>query len=657
MATKKRVLAIVLPAASLLLVLLLTLWDLQHARHGPGPLSQAHRAATGLADGQRCEACHAPGQGIDAARCGACHAAIAGQLAADPAAKGLGLHASLPHGQRERCEACHSEHHGDLVALIAPHAFARAGVADPEHYDHAHVDFGLGGRHRTLACASCHANADNEQPPTGGRFLGLTQACTSCHDDAHRGAFGSNCAECHGQEQPFGEAAHFVHGALPLTGAHGRVGCSTCHAADSVRSVAAARAANPDALPPRACRDCHADPHAAGTSLPFADTADCRRCHDATAWTSARPDAAAHAALGFPLLGPHAHADCRACHQNGTASRPRAVNACAACHDSPHHEPFVADRTCADCHRADDALFSIGERTRERAPASWHAATGMPLTAPHDAVACARCHLGASYAERYLDRTADDCRRCHGDVHGGQFDRTLRRARACTDCHAKSHFVPTAFDRRAHAKTRFPLDGAHDAVGCHRCHEPASDGVRRFVGTPTTCAACHHDPHAGRFDRSGLPAAVDGRTGCTRCHDVRSFADAARTFEHGTWTGWPLEGAHREAACAACHGASTTGSGLGAVAGRRCADCHAEPHAGQFADAATATTDCARCHDPAAWRIERFDHATTRFPLDDVHGRVGCARCHPGHGNEGAFVRYRPLGTACGDCHRPGGGR
>jgi hypothetical protein len=189
-----------LPLLSLLAVGWCTLRDLTPARLSPGPLHGAHAALPVLAGGSNCAACHGEGDGhsgIAAAACGTCHAPIAAQMAAD-----VGVHGRLPSAEREHCGRCHGEHHGDAVALVPPHAFVRAGIPDLAAYDHQHVDFRLGGVHRTLACDRCHPQA-TASVPHGPRFLGRTQACSGCHDDVHDGAFGADCAGCHSQEAPF----------------------------------------------------------------------------------------------------------------------------------------------------------------------------------------------------------------------------------------------------------------------------------------------------------------------------------------------------------------------------------------------------------------------------------------------------------------------
>lgn len=648
--------------ASLVLVLLVTWWQLDGAGVGPGPLHPAHRALPALAGGASCTACHVVGGGVDAAGCIACHHPIGEQIE-----RGAGLHGALGARRARDCAACHGEHHDDATPLIAPHAFRRAGFGREATFAHGHVTFELTGAHDALSCEACHAGAGAAEPPAGGRFIGLSQRCASCHDDPHAGAFGARCADCHGQEKPWSLASRFRHDGLPLANAHQSVACAQCHPATGSRSVAALTDAP---QPARGCADCHDDPHGGGTlttSLRLAATSDCRRCHDDKGWRGARVTPAEHAALGFALRGAHAQANCAACH-GGPAVAPAwteggvpAVADCARCHEHPHSVELVAAAVarrgpstgCGGCHESDDEAFSAGTM-----PAPLHAAIGFPLTAPHGDVACGQCHGGADRAERFPGRAPADCRACHGDAHDGQFDSAPRRHGQCTDCHLPTAFHPARFDASMHAKTAFPLTGAHDAVACRSCHRQAAGEARRFRGTPRACEDCHSDVHAGRFDGPGLPRRVAGETGCARCHDTRAFAPTKRAFDHALWTGHELTGRHAGLECGACHpprDRGAAGGRLGPAPGARCADCHADPHAGQFGEGGP--TDCRRCHDTATFGIRRFDHDETRFRLDAVHRELACASCHRAHeSSHGPVIRYRPLGTACGDCHRLGGG-
>lgn len=629
-------------------------WELQPGRTGPGPLHPAHAAVIGAA---ACERCHIDGAGIGPELCTDCHRPIAAQLA-----DASGLHGALPPAHASDCANCHAEHHGAATPLLTQHAFVRSGIPVVADYDHRHArGFALHGAHERLACAQCHRQAEASTPPTGGRWLGLQQNCSSCHDDVHRAAYGDDCAHCHGQEQPFKAAPGFDHDRFPLRAAHANRRCDQCHPATGEHSITALQVAPG---PVRNCRDCHADPHTpvaatTGGRLPIRNAAECARCHTTASFTAHTITADNHDRFGPALTGPHRAVDCLDCH--GTGARPSRWSGaappatdCASCHRSPHRAELLAGpRTaaCAECHR--DSHQRFDEAT---VAATAHTRVGFPLTPPHDRATCASCHdrRRASWSERYPGRAAAACRGCHADPHGAQFADTVAFAE-CTACHEATRFAPHRFDATAHTTTAFALRDAHAGVACNRCHDRVVAGIRQFHGTSRRCVDCHRDPHGGRFDGAPHPTTIAGRTDCARCHDERAFAPVDIGFDHAGWTGFALRDAHANLACIRCHDRlaqpDAQGSRFGKALGTRCADCHQDVHAGQFATAGT--TDCTRCHQQTRFPDLTFDHRRdSRFALDDTHRRLACASCHRAvDTTRGPVIRYRPLGTACGDCH------
>jgi len=627
-------------------------WSFEQ-RSSPGPLHPSHAAVTALAGRAGCAACHdeagptagGPADGAALARsCNACHEPIRAQIDGRS-----GIHGALDPAVARDCARCHLEHIGDSVGLVTVNSFARAGIAAPELYDHAHAGgLALEGRHAEMRCANCHVNADNGMIAEGmTRYLGLSQECTACHNDVHRGELGDGCAACHGQEQPFKDAALFAHPmGFPLIDGHAKRQCSDCHTeAGAGAGAARSRTGSPARIPLQGPA-----PNAAGVPSRFTGLA----------------------------------------------------TGCGSCHDSPHEPRFVeAARllhgigaegdACAACHVATAPRWSDANT---RMTPALHAATGFALVAPHDAQACVDCHAGIERApaatarsavERKVDfpgRTQDACESCHKDPHAGQFA-TAAVGDDCLACHARTEFVPTRFDLAMHASCGFPIDGAHRAVACSSCHEVV-DGVRRFTDIRAACVACHEDVHDGAFDRSGMPAEVAGRSDCARCHTTAGFDRIAWTAaDHAMWTGEALLGKHAEASCADCHRrgpAPARGAAPFAPAPKECAACHEDVHAGQFRplDAAGvptgAPTDCARCHrSTGSFSAIVFDHQRdARFALDADHAKLACAACHKpvavrvgdgaGAGTGGThpgsaasrsveIVRYKPLGTTCADCH------
>ena len=178
---------------------------------------------------------------------------------------------------------------------------------------------------------------------------------------------------------------------------------------------------------------------------------------------------------------------------------------------------------------------------------------------------------------------------------------------------------------------------------CSGCH-PGARPRLAFAVARQACRDCHANPHGAQFD------AEIAAGGCARCHTALDWHQAK--IDHSTW---PLAGAHARTACTACHGAQNKGAQPAAYRGvpRDCEGCHDDVHAGQFRQSQPARP-CRICHDPESFRIAaRFDHATTRYPLDGKHRALTCDRCHAAETlrNGTTAVRWRLGYARCKDCH------
>ncbi|MGE0145460.1 MAG: cytochrome c3 family protein [Planctomycetota bacterium] len=527
-------------------------------------------------------------------------------------------------------------------------------------------------------CAACH----------GGWFADMADACVTCHEPiaAQRrdgtgvhgrseAARGGNCGACHGEHHGagfvptndasfalagFGNRASFDHASIGWTmaGRHLQLECAQCHEHADVKVLAEGQRRFAGLTAD--CASCHDDPHRGAMSHACAD------CHTQDAFP--QPSFVDHAEH-LSLAGGHGGLDCRQCHgKGGPHALERGERAhgsareCADCHDSSHSPQFLAgiaadaglstSATCATCHRAEHGSFAR-EVTLEP---KQHAHLGFALEGAH-ALDCAACHsLADSAAERRYAGATAQCSSCHTDAHEGFFD-SLPGGADCAQCHSPTHFRETIAAGFDHARdARFPVRGAHAQTECTSCHvpleEPDEHG-RSFGRIPpaehafTSCRPCHHDPHRGVFDRA--------EAGCAQCHGEDSFRSLADEFDHGRWTGFALRGGHATAGCVACHRPSLAPGSNALVhdrpRGTACADCHADPHAGQFAIAAT--TDCARCHvDGAGFAELIFDHDRhSRFALGEQHRALACAACHKSDEKADGVVRYKPLPTDCSSCH------
>jgi hypothetical protein len=130
---------------------------------------------------------------------------------------------------------------------------------------------------------------------------------------------------------------------------------------------------------------------------------------------------------------------------------------------------------------------------------------------------------------------------------------------------------------------------------------------------------------------------------CGLCH-VPDRWDVLRddfSFDHEARTGYPLEGAHAQAACLRCH---NDRGPVQVYASRGCAGCHPDPHT------ATLGLDCQRCHDETSWRPTGLmaEHARTRFALMGAHVAAPCESCHSG----ATAGQFRGAPTQCELCHQ-----
>jgi len=485
----------------------------------PGPVIAGHAEYE-----DECATCHQPFERESQRElCLDCHTTVRDDLQ-----EGLGFHGRFaPIADRE-CAGCHTEHEGrdaDVVGL------------DQDTFDHNFTDFALLGGHTSLACVGCHESA--------ALFRDAESTCIGCHgdDDRHQGNLGESCSDCH-NEVAWADAS-FDHDTtdFALVGNHANADCGGCHRNESyvdmrtdcvachrVDDVHAGRNGEicEDCHTPTGwtetsfdhsattgfaldgghdgltCTACHVD--ARGSDSPDPECIGCHRpddvhagnngtqcetCHEPLTWTEVSFDHASDA--GFALNGSHSELACTACHR-GPVETAKPDPACFSCHWSVDVHAGNLGEQCNDCH---------GETGWAESVRFDHDLTAFPLLGLHAAVACEGCHTSAA---AFTD-TASLCVDCHrqDDVH------EQRLGIDCDLCHNPNDWLIWQFDHAT--QTRFPLDGAHDGVNCHACHNrPVTDEVALSMN----CGDCHRadDVHAGGFGDD-----------CALCHTSDAFTE------------------------------------------------------------------------------------------------------------------------------------
>ena len=553
------------------------------AQVSPGPLAGPHASLDGPT---ACFRCHEKGtgkRGMDRL-CLACHTEVEWMRS-----RRRGYHARVAG---KACASCHPDHGGRDFALVAWDG------GSPEKFDHALADYPLLGAHASLACRDCHKPAFQKSGAApllrvkdrGRSWLGLETACVSCHTDPHRGSLGKDCLSCHGQTQ-WSPAPGFDHArtAYALTGSHRKPACASCHATATVNEGPDGRGGlRPrwKPVPHQDCTPCHRDPHAGRF------TGECARCHVTTSWKAVNSKRFDHDQTRYPLRGAHNAVLCDACHSTRLGgTRPKFAR-CADCHQDAHAGVATVQAKpvdCAVCH----AVTAFEPSTWPRAA---HQSTRYPLEGAHLQATCASCHTRApagaaesaalGSARVRIRPSSGRCVDCHHDPHAGRFAEGGARPHpgGCRACHSLAEFQPSTYDGRAHATGTFPLEGAHMAVPCQRCHgeltqprrgsslRSGEHRVLRFDDKERVCADCHDDAHRGQFRSRADHGA------CEACHDAESFTPA-RKFDHNRDARFRLQGAHARTPCAACHRPGPAGAdGTRAVTYRptpmRCESCH-----------------------------------------------------------------------------------
>jgi hypothetical protein len=255
--------------------------------------------------------------------------------------------------------ACYSCHTKDYQGTTNPNHAAAAFPTDCSichsttnwlgaTFDHSKTAFPLTGAHVGLSCASCHSS---------GIYAGLPTTCVSCHltnfqqttnPNHTTSGFPTDCQVCHNTTAWIPSIFDHNKTVFPLTGAHTKVACSSCHVGGRYAGT------------PTDCYSCHKTQYQTTTSpnhVAAAFPTTCQTCHNTTAWTGATFN---H--TWFPIYsGTHAGkwTTCGDCHANPADY---SSFTCITCHthnktDTDAHHGGVRNyvysgTACYSCHKS-----------------------------------------------------------------------------------------------------------------------------------------------------------------------------------------------------------------------------------------------------------------------------------------------------------------
>ncbi len=172
----------------------------------------------------------------------------------------------------------------------------------------------------------------------------------------------------------------------------------------------------------------------------------------------------------------------------------------------------------------------------------------------------------------------------------------------------------------------YPLTGGHATLDCVACH---TQGI--YLGTPSTCSACHaKDEPANHYPGD-----------CSACHTTASWKDIH--FDHAVAKATDCVSCHTKDApanhfsgqCSLCH---TTGAWLPAtfnhqaVGATDCLSCHTKDKPAGHYDG-----QCSFCHNTTNWNQATFNHQAV--------GATDCVSCHSKNAPAGHFSGQ------CSACH------
>ncbi|KGJ95689.1 cytochrome c3 family protein [Thalassotalea sp. ND16A] len=169
---------------------------------------------------------------------------------------------------------------------------------------------------------------------------------------------------------------------------------------------------------------------------------------------------------------------------------------------------------------------------------------------------------------------------------------------------------------------------------CNECHESDNPSAQ--------CLDCHEEINedlinARRYHSTIEKAKIEQCRSCHTDHKGRTFDITSLDRDHfdHSRTEFTLKDSHLGLNCDLCHKPEDKNFRLESTS---CNSCHDDPHQGELGE------ECADCHNEKVWKVNKFDHEETEFPLKGKHQDLVCQACHVDDVAD-------PIGGMCVNCH------
>lgn len=469
-----------------------------------------------------------------------------------------------------------------------------------------------------------HARVECETCHVGGLFRGTSTNCEGCHSPGRRVI------------APVKSISH-----MPTNSA-----CNTCHL--NAVSFLGARFNHIGVLP-KACTTCHNGKTAPGKPNGHVVTTEsCDTCHRTSAWL---PSGFNHSTV----VG----GSCETCHTPGGMGRakPAATHLpttapCDTCHKSGFTtflgasfdhlgSTIVTPTNCATCH----LTGQYGAKTK-------------PLShIPTSSVSCNTCHttgyinFTAPIMSHALVEATIQCSTCHNGSYKSQKG-TDPGLGAQSKADKTNHVATTAECGTCHLTGRKSFSGANYAHlpqlnNCNTCHYTGGPGIPQSLNHITTAlqcdsAGCHSSSNYTTFGGIGYTHDSASIGKCGTCHLGQNTTAKQKPITHIPTIG---------NACDSCH--AYVPSGMGPTGGFLA---HL-PTKAQIHATSVPAIACATCHSGGYTNVKARNSAT------HVATTAACDNCHTLSNTRnytdflGATFNHASVTTTaiCGTCHTPGG--